>query len=44
MRAAGLLADKGYGSDAIVEQAKAQGMSPIIPPRKNRKVKSQSAA
>ena len=31
------LADKGYDSDAIVEQAKAQGMNPVIPPRKNRK-------
>ncbi|MBI4742096.1 MAG: transposase, partial [Betaproteobacteria bacterium] len=30
-------ADKGYGSDAIVEQAKGQGMSAVIPPRKNRK-------
>ncbi len=33
-----LLADKGYDSDAIVEQAKSQGMEPVIPPRKNRKV------
>ena len=32
-----LLADKGYDSDAIVEQATAQGMSVVIPPRKNRK-------
>ncbi|BBP00781.1 IS5 family transposase [Sulfuriferula nivalis] len=32
-----LLADKGYDSDAIVEQAIAQGMSVVIPPRKNRK-------
>ena len=31
-----LLADKGYGSDTIVEQAIAQGMTPVIPPRKNR--------
>ena len=31
-----LLADKGYDSDAIVEQAIAQGMTPVIPPRKNR--------
>ncbi len=37
MSAAHLLADKGYDSDAIVEQAQAQGMSPEIPPRKNRK-------
>ena len=32
-----LLADQGYDSDAIVEQATAQGMSAVIPPRKNRK-------
>lgn len=31
-----LIADKGYDSDAIVEQAKAQGMQAQIPPRKNR--------
>ena len=33
-----LIADKGYDSDAIVEQAKRQGMEPVIPPRKNRRV------
>ena len=32
-----LLADKGYDSDALVEQARAQGMQPVIPSRKNRK-------
>ena len=32
-----LLADKGYDSDAIVTQARKQGMQPQIPPRKNRK-------
>jgi transposase len=32
-----LLADKGYDSDAIVKQAKNQGMRVVIPPRKNRK-------
>jgi len=32
-----LLADRGYDSDAIVEQAKSQDMNPVIPPRKNRK-------
>ena len=37
MTAEYLLADKGYDSDAIVEQAKVQGMNPVIPPRKNRK-------
>ena len=32
-----LLADKGYDSDAIVDQAAGQGMMAVIPPRKNRK-------
>lgn len=32
-----LLADRGYDSDAIVEQATQQGMQVVIPPRKNRK-------
>ena len=32
-----MIADKGYDSDAIVLQAKSQGMQPQIPPRKNRK-------
>jgi transposase len=32
-----LLADRGYDSDAIVQQAKDQGMESVIPPRKNRK-------
>jgi transposase len=32
-----LIADKGYDSGAIVEQAKIQGMQAQIPPRKNRK-------
>ncbi len=32
-----LIADKGYDSDAIIRQAKIQGMQPQIPPRKNRK-------
>lgn len=31
------MADKGYDSDVIVEQAAAQGMSGVIPSRKNRK-------
>ena len=34
-----LLADRGYDSDAIVEQAEQQGMEPVIPPRKSRKHK-----
>jgi len=32
-----LLADKGYDSDAILDQAKSQNMEVIIPPKKNRK-------
>ena len=32
-----LIADKGYDSDAIEEQAERQGMRAVIPPRKNRK-------
>jgi transposase len=31
-----LIADKGYDSDAIVDQANGQGMVAVIPPRKNR--------
>lgn len=32
-----LLADKGYDSDAIIQLAQDQGMSAVIPPRRNRK-------
>jgi len=32
-----LIADKGYDSDKVVEQAKKQGMQVHIPSRKNRK-------
>ena len=38
LKAGHLIADKGYDSDAIVEQAKRQGMEAVIPPRRNRKV------
>jgi len=31
------LADKGYDSNALVEQTQEQGMQVVIPPRKNRK-------
>ncbi|MBS4163519.1 hypothetical protein PRO82_000822 [Candidatus Protochlamydia amoebophila] len=31
-----LMTDKGYDSDAIVEQAISQGMRVVTPPRKNR--------
>ena len=33
-----LLADKGYDTDAIIQQAEDRGMKPVIPPKKNRKV------
>jgi transposase len=36
-----LIADKGYDSEAIVEQAHAQGMHAHIPSRKNRKAPRQ---
>ena len=32
-----LLADKGYDSNAIMEQAVLQGMQPVVPPKRNRK-------
>ena len=32
-----LLADRGYDSDTIISQAEAQGMTAVIPPRRNRK-------
>jgi transposase len=31
-----LLADRGYDTNEIIEQAKLQGMSPVIPPKSNR--------
>jgi len=36
-----LLADKGYDTDAILEQAKSQGMEPVIPPKKNRVIQRE---
>ena len=36
-----LLADKAYDVDAILEQAKKQGMLPVIPPKKNRKIQRE---
>lgn len=38
MTAEHLIADKGYDSDAIIDQARSQGMKPVIPPKKNRTV------
>jgi transposase len=34
-----LLADKGYDTNAIITQAVRQAMTPVIPPKRNRKVK-----
>jgi transposase len=31
-----LIADRGYDSDSIIEQAKEQNIQSVIPPRKNR--------
>ena len=33
-----LIADKGYDTDLVIEDAKARGIEPVIPPKKNRKV------
>jgi transposase len=33
-----LVADRGYDTDAILAQAQAQGVKPVIPPRKHRLV------
>jgi len=32
-----LIADKGYDSQAVLEVAEKQAMTPVIPPRQNRK-------
>jgi len=36
-----LLADRGYDTDTIVAHAKDQGIKPVIPPKKNRKVQRE---
>jgi transposase len=36
-----LLADKGYDTDAILEQAYEQKMEPVIPPKSNRKIQRE---
>ena len=33
-----LLADRGYDSDSIIDLAVQSGMTPVIPPKKNRKI------
>lgn len=37
IEAEALIADKGYDTDAIVQQAQAAGMAVVIPPKSNRK-------
>jgi transposase len=32
-----LIADKGYDTDALIEQARSAGIETVIPPKKNRK-------
>ena len=36
-----LLADRGYDTDAIVAQSLSQGIEPVIPPRKHRKIQRE---
>ena len=36
-----LLADRGYDTDAILQQAAKQGIKPVIPPKKNRKIQRE---
>jgi transposase len=33
-----LLADKGYDTDTILQQAKSQSIDAVIPPKRNRKI------
>ena len=41
LSAEALLADKAYDTDALIEQAVEQGMTVVIPSKKNRKVKRE---
>jgi len=36
-----LVADRGYDTNAILQQAAQQGMNPVIPPRKHRVVQRE---
>ena len=36
-----LLADRAYDTNALIEQAQRQGMTPVIPPKKNRLVRRE---
>ena len=33
-----LLADRGYDTDAIIQYTLQEGVTPVIPPKKNRKI------
>ena len=41
MDAEALLADRGYDTDIIVNQARKAGMQVVIPPKRNRKVQRE---
>ena len=41
MEARYLLADRGYDSDAIVNQAEVQGIESVIPPKRNHKIQRE---
>jgi putative transposase len=36
------LADKGYDSDALVASLEKRGITPVIPPKENRKVQRET--
>ncbi len=41
LEAGHLLADRGYDSNEIINQAESQGMLVVIPPKKNRKIQRE---
>ena len=41
LSAEALLADKGYDTNEVIAQAKAQGMDPVIPPKKSRQIERE---
>jgi transposase len=41
IKAKGLIADRGYDSNKIIEKAKSKGMKVVIPPKRNRKVQRE---
>ena len=41
MKGEHLLADKGYDSDEFIKLVRKQGMKPVIPPRKSRKIQRE---